>query len=357
MVCCASCYAQDKTNTSYFDVNYFKGHIAEHNKTLLHLIKDRPEGVILSWNKQTYGNKDWEQRFNYPDYGASFVYQDLKNDVLGNNYAVYGHYNFYFFKRNVLLRIAQGVAYNTNPYDRVTNSKNIAFGSSILSSTYLMLNYKKEYIIDRFGLQAGLFLVHYSNGSIKAPNTSTNTIAFNVGLTYSLESKPLNYIKTINREADKAYKERIKYNLIFRTGINQSDVIGSSQFPFYVASMYADKRINKVSALQFGTDVFFSNFLKAHIAFKGASFPEEAVSGDEDYRRVGVFAGHELFINKLSVISQVGYYVYYPFDFEGRVYLRAGLKYYFTNRFFTNIAIKSHGAKAEAIEFGIGVRL
>jgi len=253
VVCCVFCYAQDKTNTSYFDVNYFKGHIAEHNKTLLHLIKDRPEGVILSWNKQTYGNKDWEQRFNYPDYGASFVYQDLKNDVLGNNYAVYGHYNFYFFKRNVLLRIAQGVAYNTNPYDRVTNSKNIAFGSSILSS--------------------------------------------------------------------------------------------------------ADKRINKVSALQFGTDVFFSNFLKAHIAFKGASFPEEDISGDEDYRRVGVFAGHELFINKLSVISQVGYYVYYPFDFEGRVYLRAGFKYYFTNRFFTNIAIKSHGAKAEAIEFGVGVRL
>jgi len=49
--------------------------------------------------------------------------------------------------------------------------------------------------------------------------------------------------------------------------------------------------------------------------------------------------------------------VYYPFDFEGRTYLRIGLKRYFGKKLFGAITLKTHGAKAEAVEIGIGVRL
>ena len=78
--------------------------------------------------------------------------------------------------------------------------------------------------------------------------------------------------------------------------------------------------MSHVSAIQLGVDVFFSKFLEELIYYKSVSFPEENVSGDEDYERVGLFAGHELFINKMSVVTQLGYYIYYPFDFEGRMY-------------------------------------
>ncbi len=345
---------EEKPTNSYFDLNYFGGNIALHNNDILHLIKGHPEGFIFSWNKKTFGNETWEERFNYPDYGASFMYQDLKNEVLGNNYGLYAHYNFYFFKRNVMFRIGQGLAYNTNPYDKVDNPKNIAFGSDILSSTYLMLNYKKDRLFNNLGFQTGLTLMHYSNANVKAPNTSVNTIAFNVGLTYHLDAEDQDFIKTVD---DEKFTEKIKYNLAFRSGINQSDIIGSGQFPFYIVSAYADKRLSHVSAIQFGADVFFSNFLKELIYYKSVSFPEEDVSGDEDYKRVGLFVGHELFINKMSVETQLGYYVYYPYDFEGRTYLRIGLKRYFGKNFLEPLTLKSHGAKAEAVEFGIGVRL
>ena len=347
-------FAQESKESSYIDVNYFKGNIALHNDDILHLIKGHPEGVIISWSKKTFGEQAWQQRYNYPDYGVTFVYQNLKNDVLGNNYSLYAHYNFYFFNRNMIFRIAQGLALTTNPFDKVDNHKNIAFGSKILSSTFVMLNYKKERIVDRFGLQAGLSLIHYSNANVKAPNASVNSITFNLGLTYNLAEEDPEYIDDLENEK---YTEKIKYNLVFRSGINESDVIGSGQFPFYIFSAYADKRLNRKSAIQFGTDVFFSNFLKELILFQSVSFPEENVSGDEDYKRVGVFVGHELFINKTSVVTQLGYYVYYPFDFEGRTYIRAGLKRYFGKKWFAAMTLKSHGAKAEAVEFGVGIRL
>ena len=87
LFCLSFCivFSQEKKPTSTsFDVNYFSGNIALHNDDILHLIKGHPEGFILSWNKKTFGEEAWQQRYNYPDYGLSLSYQDLKNDVLGN---------------------------------------------------------------------------------------------------------------------------------------------------------------------------------------------------------------------------------------------------------------------------------
>jgi hypothetical protein len=349
-----SLLAQDKSTDTYFVLNYLKGNIALHNNDILGLISGRPEGVILSWNKKTFGNEAWEKRYNYPDYGASFIYQNLKNENLGNNFGFYAHYNFYFLRRNLMLRIGQGIAHTSNPYDRIENPKNIAFGTRLLSSTYLLLNYKKERIIDRFGLQAGLSLIHYSNANVKAPNTSINTIALNVGVTYSLDEESSDYIE---KDDEEKFTEPIRYNFAFRSGLNQSDIVGSGQYPFYILSAYADKRLTHKSAIQFGADVFFSNFLKELIRFQSTAQLGNNVNGNEDFKRVGVFVGHELFINKMSIETQLGYYVYYPFDFEGRTYIRIGLKRYFGDKWFGAMTLKSHGAKAEAVEFGIGIRL
>lgn len=336
------------------DASQFYGTILRHNPDVTHLINSHPGGLLLSVNKKTFGFNDWEQRYNYPELGYSFIYQNFNNGVLGSNYSLYTHLNFYFFKRNMQFRVAQGIAYATNPYDKETNFRNNAFGSTILSSTYLMLNYNKENIISGLGFKAGVSFIHYSNANIKAPNTSVNTLAFNVGLLYDLnESNKVEYIKT----EQKRITEPVRYNLAFRTGINESDIIGSGQYPFYIFSGYADKRLGSLSAIQLGADVYFSNFLKELIDYSAIAFPEGGNSGDDDYRRVGVFVGHELFINKMSITSQLGYYVYYPFNFEGRVYNRLGMKRYFGDNIFGELSLKSHGAKAEALEFGIGIRL
>jgi len=352
-------FSQEENDTQVvaIDVNYMYGVIANHNSNILHLITGHPEGVLVSWNRKTFGKQKWEQRFNYPDVGASFLYQDFKNEYLGENYSLYGHFNFYFLKRNITFRAGQGITYATNPYDRYSNNRNVAFGSRLLSSTYLMLNYKKERLFkSRFGIQAGVTLTHYSNANIKAPNTSINTISANIGVTYSLvDETKKEYIK---REKDSLrVREPIQYNIAFRGGVNQGDVIGTKQYPFYIASFYADKRVGNVSAIQMGADVFFSNFLKEEIKFNSIAYPEKEVDPDTDYKRVGVFIGHELFINKMSLITQFGYYVYYPYEFETRIYERIGVKRYFGDKTFASVTLKAHAAAAEALEFGIGIRL
>lgn len=351
-VLCSS--QEEKAKQFYsFDTNVFYGSIILHNPDISHLIAEHPAGFMLGYNRKTFGAEAWQQGYNYPDLGASFVYHNSNNATLGDNYGLYAHFNFYFLKRNLQFRIGQGVSYATKPYDKDVNFRNNAYGSKFLSSTFLMLNYHKENIFKGLGVKAGISLVHYSNANVRAPNTSTNTLALNLGLIYTLSEEEPEFI---TREKKKI-TEPIRYNLAFRTGVNESDNIGAGQFPFYIFSGYADKRLSRKSAIQIGADVFFSNFLKELIRYQSISFPENTIAADTDFKRVGVFVGHELFINKLSIGTQLGYYVYYPFDFEGRVYNRFSLKRYFGDKVFGVISLKSHGAAAEAIEFGVGLRL
>lgn len=335
------------------DFNYFYGNIAEHSKDIAHLITGHPSGFIASYNRKTYGLNQWERRYNYPDWGFSFLYHNGQNEFLGENFGVYGHYNFYFFNRKLVARLGQGIAYNTNPFDINTNKKNTAYGSHLLSGTYAMVTYQQP-LFKNITLQAGVSLIHYSNGNVRAPNTSTNTIAASIGLIYAASDQE---VPSSIPDQKEQYSEPLHYNFVLRGGINQSDRLGLGRHPFYIVSAFVDKRINKKSTLQAGVDVFFSEFLKEQIRFESIAFPSFGVSGDEDWKRVGIFVGHELRFGRVAFVSQLGYYMYYPYDFEGRVYARVGLKRYFGKRWYAVGTVKAHGAKAEAVEFGIGYRL
>ena len=353
-----SILCSQENSSSYVDVNWFRGNIIKHREGIAHLITGHPEGFLVSYNWKTYGKKEWHNVYNYPDYGISFHHLDFKNQYLGNTIALGLHYNFYFLNRNLMFRISQGIGITSNPYDKETNNKNNAFGTKVMDNTYFMLQYKKEKLFNRIGFQAGFILTHFSNGRFKAPNSGINTFALQLGFNYSL-GQNLEYIKD-SLSASSTYKEGIKYNIAFRTGISEGPVPNLGQRQFYHIGLYADKRIGRKSAIQLGTDVFFSRYLKDYIDFVSVAFPPSHKSyagADTDYKRVGMFVGHELFINKLSIETQLGYYVYKPFDYEIDIYQRFGLKYYIYQKFFTGIGLKTHGGRAEAIEATLGVRL
>ena len=216
-----------------------------------------------------------------------------------------------------------------------------------------MLNYKKRKLLDNIGFQTGLTFTHNSLGSMKAPNKGINSVLLNFGLFYDLSNHEREFIPLREKTL---LDKKVRYNFVLRGGINEYDVVGSGQFPFFVFSGYASKKLSHVSGLQLGADLFLSYFLKERIEYE-ALLEESRTDADTDFKRASIFAGHELYINKLSVISQIGYYFYYPFEFAEPYYFRIGMKYYFSKRLFGALTLKSHAADAEALEFGLGIRL
>ena len=348
-------YAQNEKKYFDADISYFQGTILKHNPDISHLITGHPDGVLLSVQQRTFGNKEWQRLYNYPDYGLTFIYQDLKNQSLGTNYSVYAHWSFYFLNRLLSLKIGQGIAYATTPYDIDENFRNIAYGSHILSSTIAFLNFNKKNLFKNFGIKAGLGIIHYSNANVKAPNKSTNTLTFQVGINYSLENNFPDYIAKDKNEVK--CEEPWKLGFFYRGGLNETDIVGSGQYLFHTIGAYVDKKLNKKSTLLAGTELFLSKALKKFIEFRANGQFEDNVTGKEDSKRIGVFAGHELTVNSVSLISQLGFYAYYPFDFEGRFYNRLGARYYFNNRWYSSVTVRSHAAKAEAVEFTLGYKL
>ncbi|MET0759124.1 MAG: acyloxyacyl hydrolase, partial [Flavobacterium sp.] len=337
--------AQELNNSNAIDVNYFTGNVMLHSPGISHLITGHPEGVMVSFSRKTNGQKEWHSVYNYPDYGIYFLGQDFKNDFLGKNYAIGAHYNFYFLNRKLMLKVAEGIAITTNPYNKETNSKNNAFGSKIMANTDFFLNYKEENIIDNFGVQAGFVFTHFSNGRVKSPNSGINTYNINFGINYNFDKLQQKSIDTA--VAKIKFTQPIKYNFILRTGINESPIIGSGQRAFYHIGFYADKRLNRKSAIQLGTEVFVSNFYKDFIKYQSVAYPKLNLDPNTDYKRAGVFIGYELFINRISLEAQVGYYVYQPYKHDIPVYDRIGMKYYFGDKVYTGLSIKTHGFLAE----------
>ncbi len=354
LLCASPIFAQTEVSSPFsVDANYYYGSLLVQNKNVAQLNRNQPEGVVLSFNVKTFGKAYWEQEYNYPDWGISLGYQNFNSEVLGENFSVYGHYNFYFLSRKLQLRIAQGVGVNTNPFDLDTNFKNNAYGSRVLASTYLLLNYQQKNIYKGFGLQAGLSFMHHSNGSFRAPNSGTNLFALNIGVVYDFDTTEAQYIPLKEKQD---FNEPLHYNIFVRGGVNEGDIIGLGQHPFLVLGGFVDKRISYKSTFQFGAEVFFSKFLEKEIEYRVLAFSDDDLAGT-DYKRVAVFAGYELRISRFAIPIQFGYYVYWPSEYELPVYERIGAKYYFTDAIYGTATVKAHAANAEAIEFGVGIRL
>jgi hypothetical protein len=347
-------FAQHNEDTNAIEVSFLRGNVLPHTTDLYNL-QGHADGVFLSFLKQTHGKDEWHSAYNFPDYGAYFEYQNYNNDFLGKVYAIGAQYNFYFLNRNLELKIAQGIGYATNPYDKVENSKNKAFGSTLMANTNVGLFYKKEHLIDRFGWQAGFLFTHFSNGRTKSPNIGVNSFLVNIGVNYDFSKNSSTKIDTV--AIKKNFSEPIKYNVVLRSGYNESPVIGSGQYPFYHISFFADKRFNRKSAIQFGAELFLTNSFKDFIKYKSNAYPELNIDPNTDYKRVGAFVGYEMFVNKISLEAQVGYYIYRPFANDIALYDRIGFKYHFTPKIYTSFSVKTHLFLAEALEFGVGVRL
>ena len=349
-----SIFGQNK-NPFTLDVSLLRGNALPHTEDMYHLVNGHPDGIMVNFGKRTDGSKEWHQAYNYPEYGGYFLYQDFKSQPLGQNYAVGAFYNFYFWKRQLQFKISQGIAFTTNPYDKVDNSKNKAFGSKLMGNTNFGFTYDNQTLFKNIGFHAGILFTHYSNGRVKSPNSGINTYLLNLGVNY-------NFSENFNRIADttqvkKSYKEPIKYNVILRTGINENPIVNSGQFPFYHIGFYADKRLNRKSALQFGAELFLTESIKEYIKDFSVAYPDRNVAANTDYKRIGIFIGHELIINRISLEAQLGYYVYQPFKKDIPIYDRVGIKYYFTDKIFLGFTIKTHLFLAEALEFGVGYRI
>jgi hypothetical protein len=330
----------------------FEGFILKHKPQISHLITNHPVGFRVTFDKKVYGDNAWEQRYNYPDMGMTFVYMDYRNPVLGKTLGLIPHINFYLrgkkeAKSQIQFKMGFGMGYSTTKYNPETNNKNNVISTDLTGAVLFQFGHQYE-LTERLFLNSSASITHFSNGAIKKPNSGINVIAMNVGLSYMVRYVPKTF--TYNEEA-KLEKKIIGISATITGGAHESLKIGSGAKPFFILSGLVDKQLNHKSRFGVGLEWFYSASLKDEIKY------DDFADKDTDSNRIGLFLSHELMINEFSVMTQAGYYVYDPYKPFLPVYFRLGLRRYFTPKLYCSIGVKSHGAKAEAMEFAIGYKL
>lgn len=346
--------AQQSAKYSYsLGGEVFEGFILRHHEYLGHLIIDRPTGFEISLRQQTNGFKSWEANYGYPEIAYNLSFYDLKNDAqLGKVIALSSGMGFHLlgnplFKNDLQFYFGIGLAYSTNPYEHDSNNLNNVISSTITYNGNIRLSYYHA-IGNKIKLGAGLKLTHFSNGSFKLPNNGLNIITANLMATYKIVDTTSKFTKT---EEVKVLDKKVRFGAVFRLGFSEAPPIGSGVKPLYAFSLMVQKRVSLKSLLETGVEFYANKAIESEIEH---SFDEEHKG--KDYKRVGLMIGHQLVVNKLTVVTQIGYYLYRPYFPKERIYQRLGFAYYFTDQLYASMTLKTHFAVAEAIEYGIGFR-
>ena len=346
--------AQESGKTYRYNAGftYLKGLIVPQYAHGLHLTYGRPSGVEIFWNQQTLGKKEKERLFGYPQTGFSLTMIDTDMVETGKIFNLASYIDFYWLNKPNLKaywRFGVGLTYATRLYDPVTNNLNNILSSRISYHAIVRIGFQVP-IADHWYLNPAISWNHTSNGSLSLPNNGINIATVNVGAAYRF--KEVDWAT----DYEPAVKEKgLGINLLVSASAKETEPLGSPKRIYYTFRGYVDKSLSKINRVYAGAELFSNHGLKDVIE----ADPE--VSNDTDFRRVGIFVGHELLVSRVSFMTMVGYYVYRPFrggfDDDPDLYTRHGVKVYLTEKLFAVAMMKIHGAQNDIFDFGIGVRL
>lgn len=315
-----------------------------------HLSKSHPQGFRASYMFRTNGKNYWQQLYAYPDLGISFSYQDYHNPVLGKSFGLMPFMQLYMYRGKIssfLAHFGLGLAYHTNPYHSTRNPENLVLGSSLSFSLNTALKYQFK-INQAFSSGVFVHLEHYSNGGFKKPNSGINLIQGGIFINHDLKSKT----NTTYQRWEKVEFRHKKPYLTILPSISFKELgLGSSILPSYNLGVHINKRIAHISTLNFGVDAYHDIAMKEWIAQRK---PDENI----DHKSVAITGGHELMINKISFVTQLGYYVYRPYDDLYRDFFqRYSLRIYVHPNIAISGALKTYLGRAEQVEWGLMFKL
>ena len=328
------------------------GFIISHRNNMANLIKGYVSGAELNYIFRTDGSKPWQQIHNYPEIGVGVLYLELANhSQLGHLAAVYPYTNIRLNKShkrfNLNLRLGTGLAYVTKPFNINTNPKNIVIGSYLNGFVNLRLS-STVMITKALRLDVGIGLTHASNGSFSTPNLGLNMATINLGLGYAFGNKECVYKK------DKILPVLRKWepSIISIIGMKELEMPNGPKYLAYGLQLNLYKKINYKTSLGGGIEMTYNNATKQ--VWEEQSMHTDKVS---DIAQVGAKISYAFTMHRLSVPVDFGVYVYKKQDYNGLFFHRIGLRYMVTKSIIANITLRTHWARADYFEWGIGYKL
>ncbi|MBN9294187.1 MAG: acyloxyacyl hydrolase [Flavobacteriia bacterium] len=338
-----SAFAQGNNHLG-IEIQNRTGFIIAHRGLMSHIPESHAIGGELTVYYQTKGKSEYHQLYKYPKYGVSFIGTSVGNGhILGSMFGgiVFGDFPFIKTKKDEFSgNIGVGIGYVTKIYDPVKNPKNSAISTHLNALINLGIKYR-HYFSNGLYFNLGFNITHASNGASRVPNLGVNLIQPSIGIGYLLENVELK-TKEQKIELDKKWK----FGLLGIVSCKEIYPIGGKLHLIGNLSFTVTKRFTKKSGIEIYADGFYKTSILNDV-YRDDTTPWNVI-------QAGVFSAYNLYINKLRVVVGLGAYVYDKFKPDGPIYTRLGFKYQINNHLLAVVGLKSHWAKADYVEYGIG---
>lgn len=346
-------FAQDKFSDDLrFSLNYHYGAVLPEYSSFIYVVNKNVNSFGFSLSKKTTGRNDYEQLFNYPEYGISFFCSTLGNDEIhGQEYALFPYFRLNILSRrrfNLFNETGLGFSFVTKKFDLTKNYLNIAVGSHLNIHFNLKLGVDVR-LSDKLKLQGGASFDHFSNANTFEPNLGINYITGFTGLQYLMTSET-------ERSRHELQPHMAGHDLELIMSVGGKHPKGPETAMFFTSSMTFEYKLRSFRALHFGAgaDVFFDASTEAEMMseFRPVTFREI-------YNfRTGVHLSQEFVYDKLSLIIQAGIYLGLTDKVDKNImYNRGIIRYRVSEKMFVQMAMKSHLHILDFPELGAGVKL
>lgn len=348
-------YQVQGQSSKFIEFSYDRGPIIGNNKDWSKDLTDLIDysGVDLRFGWRSSQNKYYNYINRFPSYGVGFTSAAKYYSEIGRPIGIYAFGEFPFGKNSHKRKLnfsyyAQvGVGFNMNPYNPETNELNGFVSTSV--NAHIHFGLKANYQFSKsFGVFTSVGTKHYSNGSIKRPNSGINFTPIAVGLRMNLDKKEFNPGE--NPDFPPLVKRGF-WDFTAFTGIKSYEIGERGYFRGGLGINYLWELSYKYRA-GIGIDWFYG-------AGAGKRFPDQVIT----FSQVNSFAIVGSWEWKLSerVYMPIGLGVYLTkADLNqetANFYERIGVRYRINNNLFTGVQIKAHKAKADFFEFTLGYTL
>lgn len=325
------------------------GFIIPHRDGLDNLLTNHTKMVELCLEMQTFGSKQWELDYAKPSYGVSFLFLDMGNPQhLGYGIGLLPYVNYSIYTKDKIqfnIRVGFGAIYATKPF-RQGENKNIIYGSNV-NALVSFTGEAKVKLNEKIAIHPGIAFTHFSNGAYNLPNLGLNSASVNLGLSYKLNTSSSLLIPDTFAQ----FKPYVEVSVSGGYGAKKNEP-GGLRYHVGTGNIEFAARISPMSQFSVGIDEFYNTSVKPRMENQlGASLTNSAIL------QTGVVVGYCLKMDRLQIGVAWGTYVHTKTVIDKRFYHKLTNIYYITDKVFAKFVLKTHFAKADYFEFGLGYKI
>lgn len=339
------------------EVNPLYGKILKHNY-IFPPVPQYSYALDVNILKRTNGNRDWEQRRNYPLIGIGITYTDYGiKQVYGRALGVYPVLELPLVRGERMewtCRFGYGIGYISQRFERYPSwdTINNLIGSHLNNFTMFttQLRYKAS---ERLHFHVGFNFTHISNGSFRLPNLGINMYGGHIGVRYfPVTDNP----DRRERNLDQLYNRWLIQARVGMGMIEYNNTHGP-RYPVYAVTLFGSKRYGSRNKILAGIDYTYYDAVYTFLR------NNEIAPGEERKRSIeGVaFVGHEFLFGRFGVVAQLGVPFRHAEINKDKTVQKLGYSYYIVQaehgilkELTVNSFIKSNNLEAANLEFGIG---